>query len=251
MNNPFILSLILFLISFNNIISQNKNKILEDHDKEFLALKITKIQADYDDLINIHDGYQIDSLEYTDRGDIIKYISSTGNNCFDKENIYDVPVDVDFEKISDDSTEHEDYTIYRAYRYLEGKHYSIAIDNQSYIFLLHNFWKDEFKRFIIKKYGLIDDINKALKIVSLYLNTKLYDPVFTNQIIIDSLNYDQYRNELAELEPLKWQNKNNEYYFSFYTISRYDEAITYYNITITRNCDITHSSKLIKYTVRD
>lgn len=252
MNNLIGLFFAIYILVSPNMISQINSKVLGDKEKEFIALKMTKVQADYDDIKTIHDDFQNDSIEYNERGVILNYIGSAGNFCFDEETFYDAPIDIHAEIISEENQYKADIDLFRTYRYIDGKQYFIAIDSNAYIFLLHNFWKDEFKRFINKNYGLIDDISKAINTVNLYLNTKLYNPRSKKQIIIDSLNINQYKNELSYLEPLKWfKSSDDKYYLSFYTISPCDKTIIYYNFNLTKSCDIIHTSKIIKYIVRD
>lgn len=55
-----------------------------------------------------------------------------------------------------------------------GKQYFMAVDDSGKVYLLHNFWCDEFNKFILNNIGVIDNKEKALWAAIVLITTKYF-----------------------------------------------------------------------------
>jgi hypothetical protein len=223
------------------------SKLMTESEKMFIAQKISKIQADHDEIAELHESWQMDTAQYMDRSILIRLYNATGNNCFKLDSGKAQTYDIETDKIVIDGITDTTYSIYHSYMVDNGKQYFLAIDDSGYIFLLHNYWKDEFNRFIKKKYGLIKDINKAFEIVKIFISTKLYSPFERKKVIIDESNIKQYNQKYSYLQPVKLvKNDNGLYEFSLFTISPYSEEVILFDFIISRAGEVSYT-KAIKH----
>ncbi|MCU7504770.1 MAG: hypothetical protein HF314_16930 [Ignavibacteria bacterium] len=230
---------------FGQTYDAKTSRLLTESEKMFIAQKISKIQADHDEIAGLHESWQKDTAQYKDRSILLQLYNETGNNCFKlnpgKAQTYDIETD----KIVIDGITDTTYSIYHSYMVDNGKQYFLAIDDSGYIFLLHNYWKDELNMFIKKRYGLVKDINKAFEIVKIFISTKLYSPFERKKVIIDESNIKQYNQKYSYLQPVKLvKNEKGLYEFSLYTVSPYSEEVTFFDFLVPDTGGVSYTKSI-------
>jgi hypothetical protein len=242
---PLSIGVLLFVNSIQ--FSQTKSKLpFQENEKVFIARKISKIQADHDEIVEIHKTWQMDSVEYIDRSILLQIYNSTGNHCFELHPPKKIQtIDIETLIYPIDSLPINDFTCYRSFMHPE-KSYILAIDDSGSIFLLHNYWKDEFNRFIRKKIGTIDSFNKAFSVVKMYLDIELYNYYEGRKIIIDNGNIDRYKLIYSAMQAPQMKMENSNYIVSCFVISSCNTKVDQYEFTIMRDGQISFN-KTIKY----
>lgn len=244
MTNTFILGIFLFVGISISCFAQNRI-LLKTIEKEFIVRKYVKIQSDMDNLIYAHKIYQNDSLEYNKAANVnfpFYTLKKIGLNCFEYDSTGKYSTDVHINKLEVRKLANQDFDLYSAFQIFDYK-YFVAIDDSGWVFLLKNFWIDDFHRFIKKKIGKIDNPWKAIDVVRIFTVTKLYNDgpgIIIEEDNVDRIKY-QYQNlkSIKKLAPLIWErddvgNFNIDAYIYFPSA----RILNYYNFYITQRGEI-------------
>lgn len=242
----FCIFLTITLFVYANSFAQAGVWRLNDKQKQFIAAKVSKIQADMNDLKRIHNMFQQDTITGYDRRNIIREYNGIGINCFRlnpdaKSQTYDIET----EKIQIDGIPDTNFSIFHSFHIDLGEQYFVAVDDSGYVFLLNGFWTDEFTKLIRKKIGMIDNSSKANDVVKIFIHTKLYSPHERKKIIIDKNNVESFRSQYPYLKPVQISRTENDIYnISLYTISPYSEEVIHFDFQVYRTGELAYKTSV-------
>ena len=229
--------------------------LLNNVEKEFIVQKYIKIQADMDHLKAVHRSSQNDSLEYNTKVNVhFELMRRIGLNCFEFDSTGNYNSDVNIKKLNIEKLKNQNFDIYSGFiirsTYFTYK-YFIAIDDSGWVFPLDNFWIDNFQRFIKKKIGIIDNSDKALETMRIYVATKLYN-IGGNGLIVDNGNLDSIKYWYPKLKSINTLNSikcnkinNKDFNINTYIYFPFFGMLNYYQFYIKEDGDINYQVKTI------
>jgi len=240
-----LLMYIIFFLPCSFTFSQeNVNRDLTSDEMDYLAMKITKIQSDLDDLIETHKKYQNDSIEYNPELKIFQFYNDLDVDCFDYEKYIkgDFLSSIGFKKQYLTGDYFSNIVLYDLflYRYEETRHYFIAMDSLSSIYLLQNFYIDDFNRFVKRKVNNINE-ESIISLVKFYIKVKLNDSIINKLVIIDINNIDQYKEIQTTIKPYSIKQIDKDTYLAnVYFVSSNANNVFNYEFEIKKDGSIKH-----------
>ncbi len=126
-------------------------------------------------------------------------------------------------------------------------YFYIAIDDSGKVFPLHNFWTDDFERFIKVKYGKIENIEKAIEVIRIYTETKFKDiGIIIDNGIIDSIkNWYPQLQKIDGLDTLKCIQNKNDFEINTYIYFPYWGVLKFFNFNLNEDAEINFKEKII------
>ena len=245
--------LILFIMASILCYAQS-TKVLNDVEKEFMARKYIKIQADMDELKIAHRRYQQywedynHSEDYNMQFDGVKHL---GQHCFEFDSSGKYTTDITMRKLQISNLASAGFDLYEGFL-VSHSGYFIAIDDSGWVFPLSNFWIDEFHNFIKKKIGKIDNPGKAMDVVRIYASAKIYKE--GGGIIVEGNCFDStktlYR-EILKVDGIRPPNITKDtkgnYGIETYVYFPGYEELDYYKFYINRNGEVEIKEETISY----